>query len=222
MPGKQGQCPTRSTHSLVTSHSTSRAHKRPLRQAKLGKNQGLKNACSCLLEKWGWQEARFGPPRRPKLTLLAPKNAEKNPTKAIKMGKRQIDVLSVSSLSLEPISGHFWFFWVFFSALFGAAGQKGPNMQFWSNFQTLENKFELLSGRFWSRSCPSKFDHKFKQKKTHQQKNNNNAKPKRFFLRKETFSGKREENIDSFWPLGCWLFFGQRPVTTTAQKTLQH
>ena len=58
----------------------------------------------------------------------------------------------------------------------------------------------------WTPNCPSKFRHecKLKNKRKPPQKNDNNAKPKRSFLQKEAFSGKKwKKNLIICWPLVC-------------------
>ena len=85
----------------------------------------------------------------------------------------------------------------------------------WSKFQTFENQFERLSGRFVDPELPFKISPRM-QATT---KNDNNAKPKRFFLQKEAFWEKIEENLIICWPLVCWPFCGQRP--RSAKNTIK-
>ena len=67
----------------------------------------------------------------------------------------------------------------------------------WSIFQTFENQFELLSGRFVDPELLFTISPRMqaKEKKKATTKNDNNAKPKRFFLQKEAFSGKNGRTI---------------------------
>ena len=74
----------------------------------------------------------------------------------------------------------------------------------WSKFQTLENQFELLPGSFVDPELPFKISPQIqaKQKRKTPPKNDDNAKPKRFVLQKEAFSGKRRKNTSTFF--GPW------------------
>ena len=91
--------------------------------------------------------------------------------------------------------------------------------QFWSTFQTLENQFEQLSGRFVDPELPFKISPRIqaKKKKT-PRKNDNNAKPKRFFLQKGVFSGKKEENFDIFCPWSADLSVQKASKHNNAKK----
>ena len=78
---------------------------------------------------------------------------------------------------------------------------------FGQNFRPSKNQFELLSGCFVDPELPFKISPRIqaKKKKKTPQKNDNNAKPKRFFLQKGAFSGKKEENFDFFCPWSVGL-----------------
>ena len=90
--------------------------------------------------------------------------------------------------------------------------------QFWSKSQTLENQFELLSGRFVDPELPFKIWPRVQAKKKKPQKNDNNAKPKRFLLQKEAFGLKKEENFNSLFALGLLAFLWQKASKHNSAK----
>ena len=96
--------------------------------------------------------------------------------------------------------------------------------QSWSKFQTLKNQFEQQSGRFvvpepalemGPRNQANKKNKKGPKMITPQNQMLLSAERSRF--------GKRSKELLFLMTLGCWpfsSFCGQRPVMTTAQKTL--
>ena len=94
--------------------------------------------------------------------------------------------------------------------------------QFWSTFQTLENEFELLSGRFVDSELPFKISPRIqaKKKKTPQKKTTT-RNPNASFCRKERFREKRKKTSIFFSPLVCWPFCCQRPLNTIAKNTIK-
>ena len=81
--------------------------------------------------------------------------------------------------------------------------------QFWSKFQTLENQFELLSGRFVDPELPFKISPRIQAKKKtkrHHKKTTTTRNPNASFCRKERFQEKKGRKLRFFLPLVCWPF----------------
>ena len=79
--------------------------------------------------------------------------------------------------------------------------------QFWSKFQTLENQFELLSGRFVDPELPFKIWPRIQAKKKRKtpQKTTTTRNPNASFCRKKRFREKRKKTSIFFCPWAVGL-----------------
>ena len=95
--------------------------------------------------------------------------------------------------------------------------------QLWSNFQILENQFELLSGRFVDPELPFKISPRIqaKKKRRHHEKTTTTRNPNVSFCRKERFREKKRKKTTSFFALGLLAFLCIRPLNTIAQKNIK-
>ena len=91
----------------------------------------------------------------------------------------------------------------------------------WSKFQTFENQFELLAGRFVDPERPFKISPRMQAKK--KKKATTNKRQQRetqtLLSAKRSVVGKKlKKFLIICWPLVCWPFSGQRPLNTIAHK----